>query len=174
MFAFDKDGQLRGEAGAAPSKEELKSVHKLIKKVTQDIEAFSYNTSISAFMICLNELNQLKSANREVLKTIVSLLAPFCPHLCEELWEALGETGSVCDAAWPTWNEDYLKEDSVSLTISFNGKARFQMEFPADADNAAIEKAVLDNAQSAKYMEGWQHVKTIIVPKKIVNIVLKK
>ena len=174
MFAFDKDGQLRGEAGAAPSKEELKSVHKLIKKVTQDIEAFSYNTSISAFMICLNELNQLKSANREVLKTLVSLLAPFCPHLCEELWEALGETGSVCDAPWPTWNEDYLKEDSVSLTISFNGKARFQMEFPADADNAAIEKAVLENAQSAKYMEGWQHVKTIIVPKKIVNIVLKK
>ncbi|MDO4994594.1 MAG: leucine--tRNA ligase [Bacteroidales bacterium] len=174
MYAFDKDGQLRGEAGAAPSKEELKSVHKLIKKVTQDIEAFSYNTSISAFMICLNELNQLKSANREVLKTLVSLLAPFCPHLCEELWEALGETGSVCDAPWPTWNEDYLKEDSVSLTISFNGKARFQMEFPADADNAAIEKAVLENAQSAKYMEGWQHVKTIIVPKKIVNIVLKK
>jgi len=174
MFAFDKDGALRGEAGVAPTKEELKSLHKLIKKVTQDIEVFSYNTSISAFMICLNELNQLKSTNREVLKCIVTLLAPFCPHLCEEMWERLGQEGSVCDAPWPAWNEDYLKEDSMNLTISFNGKARFQMSFPADADNAAIESAVLQNPQSAKYMEGFQHVKTIIVPKKIVNIVLKK
>ncbi len=174
MFAFDKDGQLRGEPGAAPTREELKSLHKLIKKVTQDIEAFSYNTSISAFMICLNELNQLKCANRTVLEGIVTLLAPFCPHLCEELWEALGKEGSVCDAPWPQWDEAYLQEDAMSLTISFNGKARFQMQFPVDADNASIEKAVLENPQSAKYMEGWQHVKTIIVPKKIVNIVLKK
>ena len=173
MFAFDKDGQLRGEPGAAPTREELKSLHKLIKKVTQDIEAFSYNTSISAFMICLNELNQLKCANRTVLEGIVTLLAPFCPHLCEELWEALGKEGSVCDAPWPQWDEAYLQEDAMSLTISFNGKARFQMQFPVDADNASIEKAVLENPQSAKYMEGWQHVKTIIVPKKIVNIVLK-
>ena len=174
MFAFDKDGQLRGEPGAAPTREELKCLHKLIKKVTQDIEAFSYNTSISAFMICLNELNQLKCANRTVLEGIVTLLAPFCPHLCEELWEALGKEGSVCDAPWPQWDEAYLQEDAMSLTISFNGKARFQMQFPVDADNASIEKAVLENPQSAKYMEGWQHVKTIIVPKKIVNIVLKK
>ena len=173
MFAFDKDGQLRGEPGAAPTREELKSLHNLIKKVTQDIEAFSYNTSISAFMICLNELNQLKCANRTVLEGIVTLLAPFCPHLCEELWEALGKEGSVCDAPWPQWDEAYLQEDAMSLTISFNGKARFQMQFPVDADNASIEKAVLENPQSAKYMEGWQHVKTIIVPKKIVNIVLK-
>ena len=174
MFAFDKDGQLRGEPGAAPTREELKCLHKLIKKVTQDIEAFSYNTSISAFMICLNELNQLKCANRTVLEGIVTLLAPFCPHLCEELWEALGKEGSVCDAPWPQWDEAYLQEDAMSLTISFNGKARFQMQFPVDSDNASIEKAVLENPQSAKYMEGWQHVKTIIVPKKIVNIVLKK
>ncbi len=108
MFAFDKDGQLRGEPGAAPTREELKCLHKLIKKVTQDIEAFSYNTSISAFMICLNELNQLKCANRTVLEGIVTLLAPFCPHLCEELWEALGKEGSVCDAPWPQWDEAYL------------------------------------------------------------------
>ncbi|MBR1466775.1 MAG: class I tRNA ligase family protein, partial [Bacteroidaceae bacterium] len=132
-----------------------------------------YNTSISAFMICLNELNQLKSTNREVLKCIVTLLAPFCPHLCEEMWERLGQEGSVCDAPWPAWNEDYLKEDSMNLTISFNGKARFQMEFPADADTATIEAAVLANPQSQKYMEGKQHVKTIVVPKKIVNIVIK-
>ncbi len=172
-FVYDKDGHLRCTDTAPASKEELKSIHKLIKKVTQDIEGFSYNTSVSAFMICLNELNQLKSVNKEVLEQFVVLLAPFCPHLCEELWEALGHTSSVCDAAWPQWNEDYLKEDSVNLMISFNGKARFQMSFAADADNATIERAVLDNPQSAKYMEGFQHVKTIVVPGKIVNIVLK-
>ena len=172
-FAFDRDGQLRCTRGES-TKEELKSIHKLIKKVSQDIEAFSYNTSVSAFMICLNELNQLKSASREVLEQFVVLLAPFCPHLCEEMWEALGHTTSVCDAPWPQWNDDYLKEDAMNLTISFNGKARFQMSFPVGADNAAIEKAVLAEPQSAKYMEGMQHVKTIVVPNKIVNIVLKK
>ena len=173
MLAFDKDGQLRCSQDAQPTKEELKSIHKLIKKVTQDIEAFSYNTSVAAFMICLNELNQLKSANRHVLEQFVILLAPFCPHICEELWEALGNTTSVCDAQWPAWNEEYLREDNVQLTISFNGKARFQMQFPADADNASIEAAVLQNPQTAKYMEGHNHVKTIVVPGKIVNIVLK-
>ena len=174
MFAFGKDGALRCTQEGEPSRGELKSLHKLIKKVTQDIENFSYNTSVSAFMICLNELNQLKSASRRVLEDYVVLLAPFCPHLCEELWEAMGREGSVCDAQWPAWNDDYLREDSVSLTVSFNGKARFQMAFPAGADNAAIERAVLADPQSAKYMEGWQHVKTIVVPGKIVNIVLKK
>jgi len=173
-FAFDKEGRLCCTSEAEPSKDELRSIHKLIKKVSQDIENFSYNTSVSAFMICLNELNQLKSTSKRVLEDFTVLLAPFCPHLCEELWEQLGHATSVCDAQWPTWNEDYLKEDTVSLTISFNGKARFQMEFPADADSATIEKAVLENPQSAKYMEGMQHLKTIVVPKKIVNIVLKK
>ena len=172
MFIFDKDGQMR-LTDAAATKEELKSIHKLIKKVSGDIEQFSYNTSISAFMICLNELNQQKSCNKSVVELFITLLAPFCPHFCEEIWEVLGKSGSVCDAPWPAWNEDYLKEDSVSLTVSFNGKARYQMEFAADADNASIEKAVLENPQSAKYMEGKQHVKTIVVPGKIVNIVLK-
>ena len=172
-FAFDKDGQMRC-TNAEATKDELKSIHKLIKKVTEDVENFSYNTSIAAFMICLNELNQQKSSSREALETLTVLLAPFCPHLCEELWEQMGKEGSVCDAQWPAYNEDYLKEDAMKLTISFNGKARFQMEFPVDADNATIEAAVLQNPQSAKYMEGWQHLKTIVVPKKIVNIVLKK
>ncbi len=171
-YAFDKEGTLKVQ-DYAPSKEELKSIHKLIKKVSEDIEQFSYNTSIAAFMTCLNELNAMKSCNRNVIEQLVKLLAPFCPHFCEELWETLGHDGSVCDSEWPVWNEDYLKEDNVSLTISFNGKARFQMEFPADADNATIESAVLTNPQSAKYMEGKQHVKTIVVPKKIVNIVVK-
>ena len=173
LFAFDKEGKLRS-TNPETTKDELKSLHKLIKKVTQDIESFSYNTSIAAFMICLSELNQQKSTSREVMEQFVTLLAPFCPHICEELWEALGNSGSVCDAPWPAWNEDYLKEDAVNLTISFNGKARFQMSFPADADNASIEAAVLADPQSAKYMDGWQHVKTIVVPGKIVNIVLKK
>ena len=142
--------------------------------MTDDIENFSFNTSIAAFMICLNELSQLKSKNRAVMEQFAILMAPFTPHLSEELYESLGHTTSVCDAQWPQFNEDYLKEDSVKMMISFNGKARFPMEFAADADNAAIEKAVMENPQTAKYMEGWTLLKVIIVPKKIVNIVLKK
>ena len=172
MQIFDKDGNLR-LADAEPTKDELKSIHKLIKKVSSDIESFSYNTSISAFMICSNELSQMKSSNKQVYDLFVRLLAPFCPHFAEEVWHVLGHDTTVCDAAWPEWNEDYLKEDSVSLTISFNGKPRFQMEFPAGADKDFIEKAALENPQTAKYMEGKQHVKTIVVPGKIVNIVVK-
>ena len=171
-YAFDKDGNLK-VADDEPSKDELKSIHKLIKKVSDDIENFSYNTSVAAFMTCLNELNAMKSANRYVLENFVILIAPFCPHFAEEIWEALGHSNTVCDSKWPEYNEEFLKEDSVSLTISFNGKARFQMQFPAGSDNATIEKAVLENPQSAKYMEGKQHIKTIVVPNKIVNIVIK-
>ena len=156
-----------------PSAAELKAVHKLIKKVTQDIEQFSYNTSISAFMICVNELGQLKCHNRSLLANLVVLIAPFAPHIAEELWEALGGRGSVCDACWPQWNEQYLVESTVQLTVSFNGKARFQMDFAADADNATIEQAVLSDERSAKYMGGKQVVKVIIVPRKIVNVVVK-
>ena len=170
---FDREGNLQAD-NAEPTKEELKSLHKLIKKISADIENFSYNTSVSAFMICLNELNSLKSHNRTVMETMAILLAPFCPHLCEELWEAMGHDTSVCDAQWPEWNEEYLKEDSMNLTISFNGKARFQLAFPADPDNAAIEKAVLENEQSKKYIDGFNVAKVIIVPKRIVNVVLKK
>ena len=169
---FDRDGKLQA-SDAEPTKDELKSLHKLIKKVTADIEVFSYNTSVSAFMICLNELNQQKSHNRHVMETLAVLLAPFCPHLCEELWEALGHDTSICDAQWPEFNEEYLKEDSMNLTVSFNGKARFQLAFPADADNATIEQTVLADEQSQKYMEGKSVVKVIVVPKRIVNVVLK-
>ena len=159
---------------AEPSKEALKSVHKLIKKVTQDIEVFSYNTSISAFMICVNELAQLKCHNRELLKTLVILIAPFAPHIAEELWEALGEQGSVCDSQWPTWNEEYLVENSVKMGIAFNGKTRFDMEFPADASNDDIQQSVLADERAAKYVEGFDIKKVIIVPKRMVNIVLGK
>ena len=153
--------------------EQLKSVHKLIKKVSHDIENFSYNTSISAFMICVGELGQLKCHNKELLKDLIILITPFAPHIAEELWATLGFEGSVCDASWPEFNEKYLVESQMQLTISFNGKARFQMQFAADADNATIEKAVLEDENSHKYIDGKQVVKVIIVPKRIVNVVIK-
>ncbi len=168
---FDRDGNFLPVAGEA-SKESLKSVHKLIKKVTGDIEAFSYNTSISAFMICVNELVQQKCNNKDLLSQIVVLIAPFAPHLAEELWEQLGNPTSVCDAQWPVCNEEYLKEDTIRYTISFNGKARFNMEFPADADAATIQEAVLKDAQSQRWMEGKTPKKVIVVPRKIVNVVV--
>lgn len=155
------------------SDESLKSVHKLIKKISQDIEQFSYNTSISAFMICTNELAQQKCHNRELLTKIVVLIAPFAPHIAEELWQKLGQSGSVCDAVWPEWDEKYLVEKEMQLTVSFNGKARFQMQFPVDTDNKTIESKVLSDERTAKYTEGKQVVKVIIVPKRIVNIVIK-
>ena len=153
--------------------EQLKSVHKLIKKVTQDIEQFSYNTSVAAFMICVGELHQLKCHNRELLSQLAILIAPFAPHIAEELWHALGNNTTVCDAQWPLCNEKYLVESQMQLTISFNGKARFQMQFDSDADNKAIEAAVLADERTAKYIDGKQIVKIIIVPKKIVNMVIK-
>ena len=156
------------------TKDELKSLHKLIKKVTQDIEMFSYNTSISAFMICVNELSQLKCKNREVMRTLVTLIAPFAPHIAEELWEMLGGEGSVCDSPWPKWNEEYLVENSVRLGVAFNGKTRFDMEFAADAANDVIEKAVFADERTAKYIENQEVLKVIIVPKRMVNVVLKK
>jgi leucyl-tRNA synthetase len=156
-----------------PSKDMVKSVHKLIKKVSQDMEVFSYNTSISAFMICVNELSQLKCHNNGLFRQVVVLIAPFAPHIAEELWHILGGEGSVCDAEWPTWDEKYLVEDSVRLGVAFNGKTRFDMEFAADADNASIEKTVLADERATKYIEDKQIVKVIIVPKRMVNIVLK-
>ena len=167
------DGKLLVD-DSEPTKDNLKSVHKLIKKVSQDIEVFSYNTSISAFMICVNELAQQKCKSLEAMKTLVILIAPFAPHIAEELWEALGEQGSVCDAKWPQWNEEYLVENSVKLGVAFNGKTRFDMEFAADADNQTIQEAVLADERSPKYIDGKPIVKVIIVPKRMVNIVLGK
>ena len=157
-----------------PSKDSLKSVHKLIKKVTGDIEQFSYNTAVSAFMICVNELGQQKCANRELLKKMIIVIAPFAPHMAEELWEQLGgETKSVFDVEWPEWDESYLVENEVQLTVSFNGKARFQITFPADATKEDIEKKALEDERSQHYIDGKTIVKIIVVPKKIINIVCK-
>ena len=156
----------------AATKDELKSLHKLIKKVTWDIENFSFNTSVSAFMICVNELTSLKCNSREVLQTLAVLIAPFAPHIAEELWHIVGNTTSVCDAQWPAFNEDYLKEDSVTYAVSFNGKARFNMEVASGTSREDVEKMALEHESSARWMEGKTPKKVIVVPNKIVNIVI--
>ena len=169
---WDKDGNLQANA-TEPTADNMKSLHKLIKKVTADIEEFSYNTSISAFMVAINELTAQKCHSREVMTQIVALLAPFAPHMAEELWEALGQEGSVCDAQWPAFDEKYLVESSVQLGVQFNGKVRFAMQFPADATPEQMVEMALAAPEAQKHLEGKQIVKTIAVPKRIVNIVVK-
>lgn len=160
-----------------PSREALKSIHTLIKKVTGDIETFSYNTSVAAFMICVNELSRLNCHSREVLTPLVVLLAPFAPHVAEELWHALsadavGKITSVCDAAWPEWNEEYLKEESINLPVSFNGKTRFTLAVPPETPKEEIEKLALAAPEAAKWIDGKTIRKIIVVPNKIINIVV--
>ena len=167
---YDKNGL--AVTDDAPTKEELKALHKLIKKVSYDIEHFSFNTSVSAFMICVNELTSLKCRKKEILKPLTVLLAPFAPHISEELWSALGNTPSVCDAPWPTYDEECIKEDTVNYAISFNGKVRFNMEFPADATAEEIEKSVLASPSAEKWINGKTPKKVIVVPGKLINIVI--
>lgn len=173
LFFDNRDSDQLAINDEPATKEQLKSVHKLIKKITADIENFSFNTAVSAFMICVNELSQLKCHNKELLEQVVVLLNPFAPHISEELWSLLGHTNSVCDAAWPQVNEAYLVEDEQQLTISFNGKARFQMNFAATASSDEIQAITLQDERTIKYIDGKTVVKVIVVPKKIVNIVLK-
>ena len=129
------------------------------------------NTSVSAFMICVNELSGLKCNKKEILQQLVILLAPFAPHISEELYHLLGNTTTVCDAVWPTFDEKYLKEDSVKYPVSFNGKVRYFKELPADMDKSQVEKDVLSDGQTAKFLDGKVIKKVIVVPGKIVNIV---
>ena len=173
LYYDNRTDEFLPSAEAEASADSMKTLHKLIKKVTEDIEKFSYNTSISAFMIAVGELSQQKCRNKQVLEQLVVLIAPFAPHIAEELWHALGNELTVCDAKWPEFKAEYLVESEVQLTISFNGKARFQKKFPADATNDAIQEAVLADEQSAKYIGDKKVVKVIVVPKKIVNIVVK-
>ena len=173
LFFDNRDSDQLAINDEPATKEQLKSVHKLIKKITADIENFSFNTAVSAFMICVNELSQLKCHNKELLEQVVILLNPFAPHISEELWSLLGHTNSICDAAWPQVNESYLVEDEQQLTISFNGKARFQMNFAATASSDEIQAITLQDERTIKYIDGKTVVKVIVVPKKIVNIVLK-
>lgn len=168
---FYKNGQLQVTDGE-PSKEALKALHKLIKKVSWDIENFSYNTSISAFMICVNELTAMKCSNRSILSELLIVLTPFAPHIAEELWHSIGNVTSICDAAWPSFNEEYLKESSVTYAVSFNGKTRFNIEIPAGTAKEEVEKIALANPTSTKWMEGKTPKKIIVVPNKIVNIVI--
>ena len=157
---------------AEPTAEEYKTLHKTIKKVTSDIENFSFNTAISAFMICVNELNSAKCNKRAILEPLVVLLAPFAPHVAEELYHVLGNETTVCDAAFPKHDEKYLAENTVKYPISFNGKVRFTLELAADLTPKQVEEIALANEQTAKYLDGKAIKKVIVVPKKIVNIVI--
>ena len=155
-----------------PSAEALKSVHKLIKKVSGDIETFSYNTSVAAFMICVNELTSMKCRSREIYEPLVVLLAPFAPHIAEELWHVLGHDTTVCDAQWPTWNEEYLKESTVKYTVLFNGKPRYNVEVPAGTAQDEVQRIALADEGAARWLDGKQPKKVIVVPNKIVNVVV--
>ena len=168
------NGQTPAVTDEAPADESLRTLHKLIRKVTDDIEVFSYNTAISAFMIAVSEWGQQNCRSRQVLQTLSVLIAPFAPHIAEELWSLTGGKGSVCDATWPEADERYLQVSTATMSISFNGKTRFTMDFPVDMPAADIQKAALEAPAAQKYLEGMNVVKVIVVPGRIVNIVLKK
>lgn len=169
---FPKGGDL-AVSDEAPTRDNLKTLHKLIRKVTDDIEDFSYNTAVPAFMIAVGELAKQGCSARAVLEPLSILLAPFTPHMSEELWHAMGHTGTVCDAAWPECDENYLKEDKQTLSVSFNGKTRFTIDFEAGAGKEAVQETTLADPRTAKYLEGKTVVKVIVVPGRIVNIVVK-
>ena len=156
----------------APTKEELKSLHKLIKKVGQDIESFSFNTSIPAFMICVNELTAAKTTSRAILCPLLTVLSPFAPHITEWLWQELGVEGSIVTATWPEYNEEYLVESCVRYPVSFNGKVRFNIELPADMSKEDVEQAALTAPEAARWLEGKSPKKVIVVPGRIVNVVV--
>ena len=172
MLFWDKDGQLQAD-DSEPTAENMKSLHKLIKKVSADIEEFSYNTSIPAFMVATSELSSQKCRSRKVLEPLVVVLAPFCPHIAEELWEAMGHETTVCNAPWPKWDDKFLVESTVKMPVQFNGKVRFTLDLPADMPKEEVEKTALSAPEAGKYLEGQQIVKTVVVPGRIINIVIK-
>jgi len=154
------------------SRDELKVIHKTIKKVGDDIEKFNFNTGVSAYMICLNELSDLKCNKREVLEPLAIILAPYAPHFAEELWHLLGNNTSVCDARWPEYKEEYLVESTFTCPVSFNGKTRFTIELPLNLTKEEVEQIVMQNEQTNRYLNGEQPKKIVVVPNKIVNIVV--
>lgn len=158
---------------SAASEEDLRSLHRLIAKVTAYIDNFSFNTSVAAFMICVNELTSHRCRSRQVLQSLLVLLTPFAPHIAEELWHALGNTTTICDAQWPQAEERYLKADTQTYAVSFNGKARFTITVAAGTERADVERLALSNSAATKWLEGKQIVKIIVVPGKIVNVVVK-
>lgn len=155
-----------------PIDKEYKILHKTIKKVSEDIERFSFNTSVSAFMICVNSLIEEKCNKREILEKLLIILSPFAPHICEELWEKAGNTYSISQAKFPDYNTSYLEESSFNYPVSFNGKLRFKIDLPVDLSNEKIEKAVLSDINAEKWLAGKTPKKIIIVPKKIINVVV--
>ena len=168
---YDRDGFIVTDGKATPA--ELKTLHKLIAKEKADIEAFSYNTTVSAFMIAVNELYEQKCNKREILEPLVILLSPFAPHICEELWEALGHRESIAFASFPEYNEAYTVEDTCTYAVSFNGKTRFTVDLSKSMDKDAVEAEVRADSRTAKYVGTASIVKVIVVPGKIVNIVIK-
>ena len=168
---FYKDENL-AVTDTEPTPEELKSLHKLIRKVGQDIEQFSFNTSVSAFMICVGDLQHLKTTSRAILEPLLVVLSPFAPHITEFLYRALGGSGSIVDAEWPQFEEKYLVESVTKYPVSFNGKVRFTLEIAASATPQEVETAALSAPEAAKWLEGKQPKKVIVVPGRIVNIVL--
>jgi len=168
---YDKNGNWAVEDGQA-SKDSLKTLHKAIKKVTEDLDRYSWNTVVSAMMICVNDLIEQQCKSREILEALPVLLSPYAPHLAEELWEKLGKQGSVCDASWPKLIEEYLVSDTVNYPVQFNGKVRFQLEVPAAFNPKDVELAAMENPLMAKYLEGKILKKIIVVPGRIVNVVV--
>ena len=168
---YDRDGLVVTDEKATP--EELKTLHKLIGKAREDIESFSFNTTVSAFMIAVNELYEHKCNKREILEPLIILLSPFAPHISEELWEALGHEGSISFASFPEYVAEYTEESVCTYAVSFNGKTRFTLDLPKSMSKEDVEGKVLAEPLSAKYIAGGRVVKVIVVPGKIVNIVVK-
>jgi leucyl-tRNA synthetase len=168
---IDKEGNLK-ISSEQPSQQELKVLHRTIKKTEEDIERFSFNTAVSSFMICVNELTDLKCCNREILEKLLIILSPFAPFLCEELWQRIENKHSICLAEWVKYNPEYLTESVIQYPVSFNGRTRFLMQMPIDASVAEIEKAVMENEQTTRWIENKEIKKVIVVPKKIINIVI--
>jgi leucyl-tRNA synthetase len=156
----------------APTENELRTLHKTIRKVEEDIERFSFNTSVSTFMICVNELHELKCNKKAILKDFLIVLSPYAPHIAEELWSACGETSSIINASYPAWNEAFIKESSVMYPVAFNGKTRFQITVPADMPQAEVQAIALANEESQKWLNGAAPKKVIVVPGRMVNIVM--
>ncbi len=169
LFFRDQQWNISSEK---PSPEELKILHRTIKKVSEDIENMSFNTSVSAFMVCVNELSSLKCNNRQILEPLLVIIAPFAPHITEELWEKLRNTNSIHSADWPKYSEEFIKENTFNYPVSINGKTRTQIEYPVDANKSDIEQSVLENEVVKKWLEGKTPKKVIVVPNRIVNVVV--
>ena len=170
MF-LDDQGNLKVQE-AKPTESELRTLHKTIKKVAEDIERFSFNTSVSTFMICVNELSEQKCRNREILRNLLIILSPYAPHISEELWSLLGEEGFVVNAEFPEWNDDFIKESSISYPVAFNGKTRFSITVAADMPKDDVESLALAHEEAVKWLNGTSPKKVIVVPGRMVNIVI--